>query len=222
MKKLRLLENTSLLLLSKDNALIEDAKKIFDCVKQLSISSCEDESIQLCSQVKYDVIVVDNNEDSFLYIFDKLNKINMPDIKIIIIDMENDKYLYESINSGAYNVFVKPLNLSNLKLSIIVSLNQTKRSDKINLGNGFYFDGYRDRVYTRTGTAINLTKLELGLLKLVIDNKGTVVDYDSIAKNVWKGKNMSIFTMRNVVNKIRTKIYYDVFNNASSKGYIIH
>ena len=90
------------------------------------------------------------------------------------------------------------------------------------LGKGFYFDVYRDRIYNKAGKVVELTKLELGLLKLIIEQKGKVVDYETIKQQVWKGKNMSIFTMRNVVNKIRTKTYYDIFKNDSSKGYIIH
>lgn len=38
---------------------------------------------------------------------------------------------------------------------------------------------------------------------------------------VWRGKDMSIYTMRNIVNKIRQKTYYEIIKNHSNKGYTI-
>lgn len=35
--------------------------------------------------------------------------------------------------------------------------------------------------------------------------KNEVIDYETIKEVVWKGKDMSIYTMRNIVNKIRQK-----------------
>jgi Fic family protein len=44
---------------------------------------------------------------------------------------------------------------------------------------------------------------------------------DTIKDLVWKGKDMSIYTMRNIVNKIRQKTYYEIVRNHSSRGYTI-
>jgi len=100
-------------------------------------------------------------------------------------------------------------------------LNQTKRGDKIEFQDGIYFDEYRDKFFKSNGDAIDFTRLEKGLLKLLIDKKDEIVDYDSIKEVVWKGKEMSIYTMRNIVNKIRQKTYYDIIKNHSNKGYTI-
>jgi DNA-binding response OmpR family regulator len=101
-----------------------------------------------------------------------------------------------------------------------MALNQTKRSDKILLAEGVYYDAYRERFYDDNG-AISFTKFEFQVLKLLLDNHDKIVSYDDIKKNVWKEKKMSIFTMRNVVNKIRNKTYYEIIRNNSSKGYQI-
>ncbi len=70
-------------------------------------------------------------------------------------------------------------------------------------------------------TTIDLTKIETKFLKLLIENKNSIVTYDIVKDNIWKTKDMSIFTMRNFVNKIRNKTYKSIIKNKSGYGYII-
>lgn len=70
-------------------------------------------------------------------------------------------------------------------------------------------------------TTIDLTKIETKFLKLLIENKNSIVTYDVVKDNIWKTKDMSIFTMRNFVNKIRNKTYKSIIKNKSGYGYII-
>ncbi len=220
-RKLRRLENINLLVVSKDSKFRDDTKSLFSTLKNYEVASSCMQIKELCTLIKFDLIVIDNEDNDFIDIFENLDKECMPDIKIVILNENSEDNIQKAISVGAYSILIKPLNIINVKLAIIASLNQSKRNDKVSLGHGYYLDSYRDRVYNKSGKVIEFTKLEFGLLKLILENKGSVVDYDMIAVEVWKGKNMSIFTMRNVINKIRTKTYYDIFNNASSKGYII-
>ncbi|RLA81498.1 MAG: DNA-binding response regulator [Epsilonproteobacteria bacterium] len=220
-RKLRRLENINLLVVSKDSKFRDETKSLFSTLKNYEVASSCMQIKELCTLIKFDLIVIDNEDNDFIDIFENLDKECMPDIKIVILNENSEDNIQKAISVGAYSILIKPLNIINVKLAIIASLNQSKRNDKVSLGHGYYLDSYRDRVYNKSGKVIEFTKLEFGLLKLILENKGSVVDYDMIAVEVWKGKNMSIFTMRNVINKIRTKTYYDIFNNASSKGYII-
>ncbi|MDD2888742.1 MAG: helix-turn-helix domain-containing protein [Aliarcobacter sp.] len=70
-------------------------------------------------------------------------------------------------------------------------------------------------------STIDLTKIETKFLKLLIENKNNIVTYDVVKENIWKTKDMSIFTMRNFVNKIRNKTYKSIIKNKSGYGYII-
>ena len=108
-----------------------------------------------------------------------------------------------------------------LKLVTIMCLNQTKRGDKIEFDQGIYFDEYRDQFFRAGGVLIDFTRLEKSFLKLLIAKKNEVIDYDTIKDVVWKGKDMSIYTMRNIVNKIRQKTYYEIIKNQSNRGYTI-
>jgi DNA-binding response OmpR family regulator len=216
-KKLRQCKNLNFLVISSNKEFIDELNALFSDVKLLKIVNSNDDAIRLSKITKFDILIVELKNNNFIESFNEIKTT----LKFVIVESYNNDTLLDSINFNIYSIFIKPLNLSNLKLSILMSLNQQKRTDKVILGQGFYFDIYRDRIYNRFGNIVELTKLELGLLKLIIENKSKIVDYDMIEKNVWKNKKMSIFTMRNVVGKIRTKTFYDIFQNSSSKGYII-
>ena len=73
----------------------------------------------------------------------------------------------------------------------------------------------------RKDELVELTKLETNFLALILSNGMEITSYKEIKDIIWKGKNMSIFTMRNIVNKIRQKTYYEIIRNHSNKGYTI-
>lgn len=215
-KKLRKLSNTKVLCISDDNTLEDSIKNSLECKDLRFINS---ESFNL-ENLSADLLVIDFNSKHAVDILHKV-KIQNPLLpKIVILQNDSEDNIVECINGSAYSILKAPVNFDDLKLSITMALNQTKRSDKVLLSDGVYYDSYRERFYDKNG-AISFTKLEFNLLKLLLDNHARITDYDEIKEKVWKGKKMSIFTMRNVVNKIRNKTYYGIIKNNSSKGYQI-
>lgn len=220
-KKLRKCEDMRLIAISHDNLLLETINEAFKDAKGLTTVSSNERALELAKTIDFDIVITDTKSDDFELVLNEIGELNFNPLKIVILDENNEENILKAINCDVYTILAKPFDIENLKLSILMSLNQSKRKDKIMLGDGFYFDIYRDRVYNKNSFVVELTKLELSLLKLILNNKGKVVDYDTIHKEVWKEKNMSIFTMRNVVNKLRTKLHYNIFENASSQGYIL-
>ena len=51
---------------------------------------------------------------------------------------------------------------------------------------------------------VKLTKIEK-LIKLLSLNPNSLVSYEDIVSEVWKGKVFSIYSLRNVINHIREK-----------------
>ena len=56
---------------------------------------------------------------------------------------------------------------------------------------------------------------------LLASNSNTLVTYEDISRIVWKGKEFSIFSLRNVVKHIREKTDETFIKNSSNKGYVI-
>ncbi|MEA3288939.1 MAG: winged helix-turn-helix domain-containing protein [Campylobacterota bacterium] len=217
-KRLRKLTNMKMACVTDDNQLQGQIQENFNDLKELTFIGSHEGAEDF--SLKCDIIIVDYKIKDFLKIMENVRVLNPLLPKIVVLESTSESDIVNCINMGCYSIIHNPVNFEDLRLSAIVALNQSKRSDKILLNNGIYYDAYRERFYDDNG-AITFTKFEFQLLKLLLDNHDKIVSYEDIKKYVWKEKNMSIFTMRNVVNKIRNKTYYDILNNNSSKGYQI-
>jgi len=224
LKNIRKLDNAKLLFISSDLKVKESLEEdLDDYFREVNFISNNEEALKLAAENSYDLVVIDTCSDglSFSELCSELSEIAQSLPKIIISSEDDSKDIVTAINCNAYTFISKPLRLKDIKLAVIMCLNQTKRGDKIEFQNGIYFDEYRDQFFRSGGILIDFTRLEKSFLKLLIGKRGEITDYDTIKEVVWKGKNMSIYTMRNIVNKIRQKTYYEIIRNHSNKGYVI-
>ncbi|MGA1931561.1 response regulator transcription factor [Arcobacter sp. YIC-464] len=223
-RNIRKLYNAKLLFISADENVHQTIENEFDeYFKELKIAKNLEEAIQLATSSTYDMAVIDTNIEgvSFSELCNELSEVAPTLPKIIISDSDENENIVTAINNGAYTFLSKPLRAKDIKLAVIMCLNQTKRGDKIEFDHGIYFDEYRDQFFKAGGVLIEFTRLEKSFLKLLISKRNEIVDYDLIKEVVWKGKDMSIYTMRNIVNKVRQKTYYEIVKNHSNKGYTI-
>jgi len=224
LKNIRKLYNAKLLFVSNDSEVKSTIESEFDdYFKELTLVESSNEAIALINENNYDMVIIDTCADAkdFDEVCTNISQTAPTLPKIIISAKDNNDDIVTAINNSAYTFLTKPLRAKDIKLAVIMCLNQTKRGDKVEFQNGIYFDEYRDQFFKSGGSLIDFTRLEKGFLKLLIARKGDITDYDTIKNVVWKGKNMSIYTMRNIVNKIRQKTYYEIIKNHSNKGYII-
>ncbi|AXH14999.1 DNA-binding response regulator [Malaciobacter mytili] len=223
-KNIRKLYNAKLLVISNDDNVKNTIENEFDdYFKELKLVKGSKEAVELASSNSFDIVIIDTDvkEYSFSELCSEITSRAPTLPKIIISDDEDSENIIIAVNNSAYTFMSKPLRVKDIKLAIIMCLNQTKRGDKVEFQNGIYFDEYRDQFFKPGGVLIDFTRLEKSFLKLLIQKRGEIIDYDTIKDVVWKGKNMSIYTMRNIVNKIRQKTYYEIIRNHSNKGYII-
>lgn len=222
-RNIRKLYNAKILVISNDELFDTIKGQFDDYFKKVTISKQMDESLELIYENNYDIVIIDTNlkETGFAELCSEITRIAPSLPKIVISNEDNNENIVTAINYAAYTFLSKPLKSKDLRLAIIMCLNQTKRGDKIDFDNGIYFDEYRDQFFKEGGVLIDFTRLEKAFLKLLISKRGDIVDYVEIKEVVWKGKDMSIYTMRNIVNKIRQKTYYEIIKNHSNKGYTI-
>lgn len=218
-KKLRKFTNMTLVCYTENEDFIKGIQEnLDDCKELIFVNSTTLQEINL--EKKFDILLIDFQCENSVSTLEEM-KISKPLLpKIVVLEDQSEENIVECINTSAYSILRYPVDFADLRLSIVMALNQSKRSDKILLGEDVYFDAYRERFYKKN-EHISFTKLEYSLLKLLLDNHDKIISYDEIKDKVWKGKSMSIFTMRNVVNKIRNKTYYKIIKNNSSQGYQI-
>jgi len=223
-RNIRKLYNAKLLFISSDETIHETIENEFDdYFKELKIATNINDAIELACSNSYDMAILDTNIKgvSFSELCSELAQLAPTLPKIVISDSDDNENIVTAINYSSYTFLSKPLRAKDIKLAVIMCLNQTKRGDKIEFQSGIYFDEYRDQFFKAGGVLIDFTRLEKAFLKLLISKRNEIVDYTIIKDVVWKGKDMSIYTMRNIVNKIRQKTYYDIIKNHSNKGYTI-
>ena len=223
-RNIRKLYNAKLLFVTNDQSIIDTIQNEFDdYFKELKVAGTLDEAISLACSNSYDMAIIDADIEgvSFYDLCSELSQLAPTLPKIVISNSDDNENIVTAVNSGAYTFLSKPLRAKDVKLAVIMCLNQTKRGDKVEFENGIYFDEYRDQFFKSGGVLIDFTRLEKSFLKLLIAKRNEITDYTVIKEVVWKGKDMSIYTMRNIVNKIRQKTYYEIIKNHSNKGYTI-
>jgi len=217
-KKLRKFTNMTILCITSNEELKSQLEENLKDSKELIFVNVHTSSDIV--ENNFDILLVDYCCEIALEIMAdmRIKKPHLP--KIVILEDQSEKNIVNCINASAYSILSNPVNYDDLKYSIIMALNQSKRVDKILLNEDIYYDSYRERFYDTNG-AIEFTKYEFQVLKLLLDNHDKIIGYEEIKEKVWKEKKMSIFTMRNVINKIRNKTYYNIIINNSTAGYQI-
>ncbi len=224
-KNIRKIDNVKILFLSNDENIKKEIEIDFaEFFKDFKLVKNASEALSLLKEEKFDMLLIDTdiNDSSFGLFCETLINLKMSIPRIVVSNDTSQENIVFAVNCNAYTFISKPIKQKDLQLSIVMCLNQTKRSDKIEFQHGIYFDEYRDQFYKKGDIPIEFTKLEKAFLKLLVERNEEITDYQTIKDVVWKGKDMSVFTMRNIVNKIRQKTYYDIIKNKSNRGYVIY
>lgn len=170
-----------------------------------------------------DVIIFDNASDDLKLLTINLIKFENSNLNTPIIIIENKLNVnlsyYNCINT--YTIIYKPINVKSLFISIGLCINYIYLNNKITFERGFYFDINKE-LLLKDRKMIDLTKMETKLIVLLLKNINKLVTYEEISENIWKKKNYSIFSLRNIVKNIRTKTYDSFIKNKSNRGYVIN
>lgn len=119
-------------------------------------------------------------------------RLSNPDIPILILSAKNssaDRVL--GLKKGADDYLTKPFNLEELLLRVNNLIKKSERlsskepiPDVYNFGKN-KIDFKASEAFTKHGEKVTLTKKEIMLLKLLIENKNEVVTREKILQVVW-------------------------------------
>ncbi|MGB3750579.1 MAG: hypothetical protein WA945_03355, partial [Arcobacteraceae bacterium] len=144
-KKIRQFSNMTVLCVTNNKDFTLEIKENFGDAKNLlffnTMDSLKDE------ENSYDVMLLDYEIENANKILHEMKLIKPMLPKIVILAKIQEQDLVDCINNEAYAILSNPVNYNDLRLSMIMALNQSRRVDKIFLNNGLYYDGYRERFY---------------------------------------------------------------------------
>ncbi len=119
----------------------------------------------------------------------RLTNTEVPILILSAKDSSADRVL--GLKKGADDYLTKPFNLEELLLRVQKLIRKNKKlQDKSNIGDTYSFGGHTidfkaQEATTSKGEKIELSKKEIMLLKLLIENKNEVVPREKILQSVW-------------------------------------
>jgi DNA-binding response OmpR family regulator len=210
--------------------LIEDDKKISMQIQEF------------LETIDYKVTIANSFEDAIAKLneyFDlALLDINLPDkegtgllkilkdnkIRVIITTVKNDeKFIVNSLDSGADDYLTKPFNLSVLRARIDATL----RTFPINSGNKIeYKDCILDigsGIIYYKGKSVDLAALEFEVLSLFIKNPNRIFTRNQLFTMFWEDRNQFVNdnTLTATIKRIRDKTSKSIITTIRGIGYRI-
>ena len=178
---------------------IDDEEHILELLKfnlelsgfDVCVSSEANQAIELIGKEKPDLLLLDwmlpkiSGIDILRKIRQDENIYDLPVIMLTAKNMEDDKI--QGLNVGADDYITKPFSIKELMARINTILRRYRLSDKsqsiIEAGNIILnTDQYG---LTVDGHAVDLTRKEFELLKLLMENRGKVLKRDYLLEKVW-------------------------------------
>jgi two-component system alkaline phosphatase synthesis response regulator PhoP len=188
-------EKSFSILLVEDEENLQEALKLNLELEGYEVTSSYDgaDALKVVQQEHFDLIILDVMlpEMDGIAVCETIRLTNT-DIPILILSARNssaDRVL--GLKKGADDYLTKPFNLEELLLRVDKLIKKSEQlSIKQPLPNHYEFgknkiDFKAQECYTKSGEKILLTKKEIMLLKLLIENKNEVVTREKILQAVW-------------------------------------
>ncbi|MDD4329991.1 MAG: helix-turn-helix domain-containing protein [Aliarcobacter sp.] len=212
----------SVLVISEDVGFLNKLKKVSGDKYNISFFNSENFNLLNTEINTFDLIVFDNSKNSLTKFVDVFKQTKSYTFNIPMIILEDKVSQEFSLHkySNAYAIFNKDNDESFLLNNIEISLSFLYTNKKVQFENGFYFDISREILF-QGKKIIKLTKTERKLVNLLALNPNTLVTYEDISSIVWRGKEFSIYSLRNVIKHIREKTDESFIKNSSNRGYVI-
>ena len=188
-------ESKANILLAEDEENLHEALKLNLEMEGYTVTSAFDgnEALKAIGNEYFDLIIMDimMPEVDGISVLETI-RVNVNEVPVLILSAKNssaDRVL--GLKKGADDYLTKPFNLEELLLRVskLIEKNQ-KNQVKENVGDHYVFGQNRidfkaQTAYNFNQQSIELSKKEVMLLKLLIENKGEVVTREKILQVVW-------------------------------------
>lgn len=196
---------------------------------EVKTASSGRDAVRLCEEIKFDLLIMDVNmpeADGFQTLSSIRNLDHYRNIPVLFLSGRNEldsKLL--AFELGARDYMQKPIHTKELRARIRVHLEKAKQGEAAQIIDGpqLQFHVEENRVLLKESNAfIDLTKIECGILLILMENPEKVISREKILETVW-GQQLNVLsrTVDAHIKKIRKKLNEaaDVIESIHGVGY---
>lgn len=168
---------------------------------------------------QYDIFIIDIDIPKIngIEILEQVHKL-YPSLPVIMISATIDmSIITKAYKKGCSDYLKKPFDIKELELKINAFTRNNKKEIKIT-EHMYYDKDKKELKYDHK--VIALTQKENFFLSLLILNRGKVVSREDIELTVW-GLDSDKTHLRQLVNRLRSKLPENIIQNRQGEGYII-
>lgn len=212
-----------MVLLIEDNESISSGLKFslevnkFEVIVSNSISSAIKELENNLDIIILDVFLPDGN--GFQFYEDYVKSKNIPTIFLTAKDSEED--IVSGLELGADDYITKPFSTKELITRINKVVGRLNKNDIIKVKD-ITFDLSKMEVF-KNNIKLNLSSLELNILKVLFTNLNKVVTRDVLLERIWEwtGNDVDDHTLTVYLKRIKDKLDSDIIVTLKKVGYRI-
>ncbi len=180
---------------------------------------------ELMSANDVNLILMDINLRDTLNGVELYKEFNTETPVIYLTAYKDDETISSAIQTNPLGYLIKPHNEDELKAVLKlayfkmqdVSKSHKVENDVISLDKNYFFNKRKDKLFFND-IFIKLSNNELILLKLLIDERGNIVSYETIESEVWSEKVVSNSALRTLIYRLRGKLNYKFIESEYDYG----
>jgi len=180
-------------------------------------------------QKYYDIVITDITMPKLngLELTKKIYQQNENQLVIVISAYDSAKYLLEFVNIGIEYFLVKPFKLEklfevlhNVSLKLISLQKDLNESNIMRLSDNFSWD-CKKRLLLKNQLKVKLTKKEILLIQLFIDNIHRAVSFEEIYTVLWGVDRhlASTYNLNPIISRLKKKLPDNLVTNIYGFGY---
>ena len=224
--KIGLLKNLTLLLIEDDEELRESTKETLALFfKNVFVAQNGLEALDIYSQNNIDLIITDyvmpimNGYELCKNIREKNRKIPL----VIMSNYSDQEKLLKSISLELTDYVIKPIEYKQLLETLLKMVGKLERENLLSfaINEDRKYDFLKKEIYDKKENRyIKLTKSEIIILELLINNVNKIVHIEELEFNLSPHEHKSEQAIKNIIHRLRTKLSKNPIYNVQGVGYI--
>lgn len=142
---------------------------------------------------------------------------------IIMSAYSQKEYLLRATELNLVRYLIKPVSEEALEEAIALAEKKLHRGGRsvVSVGEGYLYDAF-NHALVKESRLIPLTALQSKLIATLIENRGQIVSYTQLERELYHDTPMSKDAIRSLVKDIRRVSYKGIIENISKTGYRIN